>query len=222
MGRSAKRRSEDSSPDSVRSAAERSQANSGLHVAAGNGRPTKNREVPRKKRSRRGTTSIPFPQKARIKQHFVAGKNISEIARLEKRHWTTVAKIVKERDVKEYVKDLRARFYGALEDVLIAVIQYVKNGKDGGWLGYEMLKDGGVIPQKDEKKHPAMETRRPVNPEPDGEQDQITMIAKEMLRRTVERHRFFTTPLPEVDEAGVAVVGKQRHIRRTGTAGSNS
>ena len=35
-----------------------------------------------------------------------------------------MAKIVKEQDVQEYVKDLRAKFYGALEDVLIAVIQY--------------------------------------------------------------------------------------------------
>jgi hypothetical protein len=44
-----------------------------------------------------------------------------------------VAKIVKEKDVQEYVEDLRAKFYGALEDVLVAVIQYVKNGKDGGF-----------------------------------------------------------------------------------------
>ena len=143
MGGSSKRRSEDFSPKSVRVAVERSQTNSGLHIAAGNGGPTRNREVARKKRSRRGTTSIPFPQKARIKQHFVAGKNISQIARIEKRHWTTVAKIVKEKDVQEYVEDLRARFYGTLEDVLIAVIQYVKNGKDGGLLGYKMLVDAG-------------------------------------------------------------------------------
>jgi hypothetical protein len=80
-----------------------------------------------------------------------------------------VAKIVKERDVKEYVEDLRAKFYGALEDALIAAIQYVKYGKQGGLLGYKMLVDAGIVPRKDEKKHPAMETRRPVNPESDGE-----------------------------------------------------
>jgi hypothetical protein len=55
---------------------------------------------------------------------------------------------VKEKDVQEYVEDLRARFYGELENVLIAVMQYVKNGKDGGLLGYRMLVDAGVIPQK--------------------------------------------------------------------------
>jgi hypothetical protein len=68
-----------------------------------------------------------------------------------------VAKIVKEKDVQEYVKDLRARFYGALEEVLFAVIQYVKHGKDGGMLGYRMLVDAGVIPQKDGRNRPAIE-----------------------------------------------------------------
>jgi len=143
MGGSTKRRSEDSSADYHRGVAGRSQSEHKLHFAAGHGTPTRNREVPTKKRSRTGTTSIPFPQRERIKEAFVAGKNISQIARIEKRHWTTVAKIVKEKDVQEYVEDLRARFYGTLEDVLIAVIQYVKNGKDGGLLGYKMLVDAG-------------------------------------------------------------------------------
>src|SRR5258708_5619612 len=114
MGRPIKRRPEDFSAASVHVAAERSPGDYGLHVAADPGSPLRNREVPIKKRSRTGTTSIPFPQRARIKQLFVSGKNVSQIARKEKRHWTTVAKIVKEKDVKEYVEELRAKFYGAL------------------------------------------------------------------------------------------------------------
>jgi hypothetical protein len=183
MGRSAKPRSEYFSAESVRVAAERSPADYGLHIAANHGRPKRNREVPIKRRSRKGTTSISFPQRARIKQQFVAGKNVSQIAREEKRHWTTVARIVKEKDVQEYVEELRARFYGALEDVLIAVIQYVKNGKDGGPLGYRMLVDAGVIPQKDGKRHPAMEPQKPMDRQADSEQARIKMIATEMVRR---------------------------------------
>jgi hypothetical protein len=195
MGRSAKRRSEDFSTDSVNVAAQRSPVVSEIHVAADHSSSARNREVPRQKRSRRGTTSIPFPQKARIKQHFVAGENISQIAREEKRHWTTVAKIVKEKDVQEYVEDLRAKFYGTLEDVLIAVIQYVKNGKDGGLLGYRMLVDAGVIPQKEGKHHPAMEPQKPVDRQPDSEQARIRMIATEIVRRGAERRRIFAEPL---------------------------
>jgi hypothetical protein len=111
-----------------------------------------------------------------------------------------VAKIVKEQDVQEYVEDLRAKLYGALEDALIAVIQYVKNGKQGGLLGYRMLVDAGVIPQKDGKHHPAMEPQKPVDPQPDSEQGRIRTIATEMVRRATERQRFFGLPLPEADE----------------------
>jgi hypothetical protein len=80
-----------------------------------------------------------------------------------------VAKIVKEKDVQEYVEGLRAKFYGALEEVLFAVIQYVKNGKDGGLLDYRMPGDAGVIPQKNGKHHSAMEPQKPVDPKPDRE-----------------------------------------------------
>jgi hypothetical protein len=200
MGRPIKRRLEDFSADSVRVAAERSPADYGLHIAEDHGSPTTNRQVPIKNRSRTGTTSIPFPQRARIKQQFVAGKNVSQIAREEKRHWTTVAKIVKEKDVQEYVEDLRARFYGELENILVAVMQYVKNGKDGGLLGYRMLVDAGVIPQKNGKHHSAMEPQKPVDLQPDSEQARIRMIATEMVRRAIERKRCFTEPLPEMEE----------------------
>jgi len=187
MSRLIKRRSEDFSADSVRVAAERSSADYGLHISAGHRSATRNREVPIKKRSRTGTTSIPFPQRARIKQQFVARKNISQIAREEKRHWKTVKRIVEEKDVREYVEDLRAKFYGALEEVLFAVIQYVKNGKDGGLLGYRMLVDAGVIPQKNGKHHSAMEPQKPVDLQADSEQARIRMIATHMVKRAIER-----------------------------------
>jgi len=209
MGRLIKRRPDDLSADSVSIAAERSPAVSVLHIAADHGRPKRNREVPIKKRSRTGTTSIPFPQRARIKQLFVAGKNVSQIAREEKRHWTTVAKIVKEKDVQEYVEDLRAKFYGQLEDVLIAVIQYVKNGKDGGLLGYRMLVAAGVIPQRDAKHHPTMEPQKPVGPHPNSEQSRIRMIATEMVEQALARQRFFTELMPEADAVEKAIRSKK-------------
>ncbi len=121
-----------------------------------------------------------------------------------------MAKIVKEQDVQEYVKDLRAKFYGALEEVLFAVIRYVKNGKDGGLLGYRMLVDAGVIPQKNGKHHPAMEPQKPVDLQPDSEQARIRMIATEMVRRAIKRKRFFEEPLPEMSEAEEAIGTKRR------------
>jgi len=210
MGRSLKRRSEDFSTDSVRITEEGFQRAKGLHLAADNGSPTRNREVPIKRRSRAGTSSVPFPQRQRIKQQFVAGKNVSQIAKIENRHWTTVARIVKEQDVQEYVEDRRARFYGTLEDVLFAVMQYVKNGKDGGLLGYRMLVDAGVIPQKNEKHHSAMEMKKPADPHPGSEQARIRMIETAMVEQALARQRFFAEPLPEMDDVEEAIGAKRR------------
>src|SRR5580765_7860600 len=66
-------------------------------------------------------------------------------------HRETVAKIVKEEDVLEHVKNLRARFYGGLEEALQSTFDYIRNSKDGGKLAYEMLKDAAVIPNNCQK-----------------------------------------------------------------------
>lgn len=199
MSRLTKRRPEDLSADSVRVPAERSPADYGLHIAADHGGPARNHEVPRKKRFRTGTSSVPFPQRHRIKAKFISGKNISQIAREEARHWTTVKRIVEEKDVQEYVEDLRARFYGALEEMLFAAVRYARDGKDGGWLAYEMLKDSGVIPQRDGKHHPAMAAQEQVNSKPNSDQARIRMIATAMVEGALARQRFFAEPLPEMD-----------------------
>ncbi len=87
--------------------------------------------------------------------------------------------------------------------------QYVKNGKDGGLLGYRMLVDAGVIPQKVGKHHLAMEPQKPVDLQPDSEQPRIRTIATEMVRRAVERRRFFAEPLREMDEGEEAIRSKK-------------
>ena len=108
------------------------------------------------------------------------------------------------------MEDLRARFYGELENVLIAVMQYVKSGKDGGLLGYRMLVDAGVIPRNGGKHHPVMEPQEPMDPQPDSEQARKRMIATEMVRRAIERQRFFAEPLLEMDEVEEAIGAKRR------------
>jgi hypothetical protein len=158
----------------------------------------RNREVPRNKRSRKGVGSVPYPQRDRIKRKFISGENISKIAREEGRHWDTVARIVKEKDVAEYVRDVRERFYGALEEMLSAAIDYAKTGKDGGWLAYEMLKDGGVIP--DEKMLQQMLAAPQPAPGEKGD-SAAKRIAVALVEDAIQRHPFFGLPLPEADEA---------------------
>ncbi len=154
-----------------------------------------NRGVPGNKRSRKGANSVPFPQRERIKQKFISGKNISQIAREEGRHWDTVSRIVKEEDVAEHVRHLRERFYGALEDMVAVIIRHAMTAKDGGWLAYEMLKDGGVIPGRGSAQ---VAESRPL--EVTAEQDRVRKIAVALVEGAIERHKYFGLPLEEVDE----------------------
>jgi rubrerythrin len=177
--------------------AKRNRTNVGLRSSVNSKSVCTNREVPRNRRSRKGANSVPYPQRDRIKRKFIGGKNISQIAREESRHWDTVARIVKEEDVQEYVKDVRARFYGALEELLLAAVEYAKYAKDGGWLAYEMLKDGGVIPQDGKSHHPAWGIQ-PLTPE--KEEYATRKIAVAMADGIIERYKSFGLPLPDMEE----------------------
>ena len=55
-----------------------------------------------------------------------------------------------------------------------------------------------------------MEMQKPPDSARDGEQARITMIATHMLKRAIERQRFFAEPLPEMDEVGEAIRLKRR------------
>ena len=198
MARMLKPRREPFTAITKRGPAKLNLVDAGLQSAINSKRMSRNREVPRDKRSRTGANSVPFPQRERIKLKYVAGKNISEIAREEKRHWETVARIVKEEDVQEYVKDVRARFYGALEEMLLAAVKYAKYAKDGGWLAYEMLKDGGVIPQDGKSHHPVVGTQKPLTPE--KEESATRKIAVAMADGIIERYKSFGLPLPDMQE----------------------
>jgi len=179
------------------------ESKSGLTGTRNSVATVRNREVPRDKRSRKGIGSIPFPQRDRIKRKFISGKNISQIAREEGRHWDSVARIVKEKDVEEYVLGVRERFYGALEEMLSAAINYAKTGKDGGWLAYQMLKDGGVIPDERmlQQMLAAPQPASPKKTSPEKEDSAAKRIAVAMVEDAIRRNRFFGLPLAEADEA---------------------
>jgi hypothetical protein len=169
-------------------------------------------EVPRDKSSRKGANSVPLPQRDRIKQKFISGKNITQIAREEGRHWVTVSRIVKEADVQEYVKDLRARFYGGLHEMLFAAIEYAKSAKDGGWLAYQMLRDAGVIPDLSKKADVNVAELRPPATE---EQEAVRRIAMIMVEGAIERHKYFGMELPETDGVGEKLLAKAKMDRKS-------
>ncbi len=144
-------------------------------------------------------TIIPPPQSARIMQRYISGQSLRKIAQEEHRDRATISKIVKGPEVTAYIEVLRGKFYGALEIAMAALLDELRNpnSKTRAWLAYEVLKDGGVIPNRSQTV--GLELKTP-EPEPDTEQAAIKRIAVALVQGAIERHRFFGLPLPEADE----------------------
>ena len=182
----------------------RRSADVSLHSAISCEAVPRKAEVGRKKRSRKGCTSVPEAEKIRIKQRHLNGESISKISRAEGRHWRTVNRIVHEPDVTAYIADLRARFYGALEQVLESAVDYAVNARDGGWLAYKMLEAAGVIPNA--------KTIRPMAPTTEDDESAIHKLAVGMMKGSIERHAFFGLPLMEEDMKEAKKICKEEGI----------
>jgi hypothetical protein len=81
------------------------------------------------------------------------------------------------------------------------------NSKTRGWLAFEMLQAGGVIPENDQKVKLELPLQQP---EPDSEQAAIKRIAVALVQGAIERHRFFGLPLPEADEVEQSLLQKAK------------
>jgi hypothetical protein len=155
----------------------------------------RNADVGRKKRCRKGCTSVPEAQKLKMKQMHIAGMNISEIAEETGRHWRTVNRIVKESDVAEYMKGLREKFYGQLDELLLAAIIGAKT--QDARLAYKMVCDAGLLPPLSSNANFNMSQQQPNTPE--AEMDAVKRIAVALVQGAIERHKSFGLPLPEAD-----------------------
>jgi hypothetical protein len=154
-------------------------------------------------------TIIPAPQSTRIVGRFIAGESVRSIARAENRDRATVAKIVRGPEVHQYIGELRARFVGATEIAMETLLEELRNpdSRTRGWLAFEMLRAGSVIPNRNQTME--LESRTP-EPEPESEQAAIKRIAVALVQGAIERHRFFGIPLPEADEVEQSLLAKAK------------
>ena len=137
---------------------------------------------------------IPSPQAWRVKTRYVAGQTIRAIARTEHLNRRTVTKIVRGQDVQDYVSGLREQFYGLGDAALDAVRQALKAGD--AKLGYEILKDIGVVPSIEDRLLTAL-------PPAAAESDKDAGVKKVMAGLATiafERARVFGTPLGQLEQ----------------------
>lgn len=83
-------------------------------------------------------------------QRHIAGESIREIAREEGRDRATVTKIVRSEEMQVFVQKMRERFYGLAFDAMNAV-EYSLQKQPDGRLGYQLLRDVGVVPTAEQR-----------------------------------------------------------------------
>src|ERR1700733_10718428 len=87
---------------------------------------------------------VPIPQQLRIVKKYIRGTSIRQIAEEEDRARQTVTKIVRAREVQDYVQKLREEVI-ALGDEMLRSVRFALRNELEGRLVYAMLKDIGVI-----------------------------------------------------------------------------
>jgi 1,4-dihydroxy-2-naphthoyl-CoA synthase len=96
-------------------------------------------------------TTVPPGQQAAMQASYLLGKSIRQIARETKRDPATVSKIVKSSEMDRIVLDMKQKFFGKLLPRALKSIQFALDEETDGRLGYQVMKDSGVIPSQKEK-----------------------------------------------------------------------
>jgi len=81
---------------------------------------------------------------------YLLGKSIRQIAREQHRDPATVSRIVKSAQMDRMVLDMKQKFFGKLLPKALQSVQFVLEEETDGRLGYQVLKDSGVIPNEEE------------------------------------------------------------------------
>ena len=146
-----------------------------------------------------GASKIPLPQQERIKQRFIAGQTVRQIAREEDRARETIDRIVKSQDMADFVREMRAKFVGLGEDALAAVTSSVRGGDAP--LSYKILEAIGIVPSREETISIATQQLATQT----DEEIECEKVMSRLIQATIHRHHVYRTRAPELDEAAEKV-----------------
>lgn len=93
-------------------------------------------------------TYTPPPQQQRIKQKYMDGMSIRQIAREENKARETVTKIVRAPDMGKIVEIMKQQMIPVMFEIGPALIRALKYSPDGGWLALKLAERWGIIPPK--------------------------------------------------------------------------
>jgi len=93
-------------------------------------------------------TYTPPLQQQRIKQKYMDGMSIRQIAREENKARETVTKIVRAPDMDKIVEIMRQQMIPVMFEIGPALVRALKYSPDGGWLAFELAERWGAIRPK--------------------------------------------------------------------------
>jgi hypothetical protein len=112
----------------------------------------------------RAKTTVPPGQQAAMQASYLLGKSIRQIAREMHRDPATVSKIVKSSEMERIVLDMKEKFFGELLPRALQLVLFALDEETDGRLGYQVMKDAGVVPnQKEILETRALGARRTTN-----------------------------------------------------------
>ena len=136
-----------------------------------------------------------------MKEMFLSGKFISEIAKETGRDWKTVAKIVRSADTDRYIDECRAKVKDLIPDILEMVQKEMQKApnKDRVKAGIDFLTRARIF---EESRTPAQPVPALQNVDSDEQERRgIKEVIEAFTEITMETHRIFGIPMPELEAA---------------------
>lgn len=149
-----------------------------------------------------GTIYVPPGQQEKMKELFLNGQFISEIAKETGRDWKTVAKIVRSADMLRYVEECRAKAKELIPDILDMVHTEMKKApnKDRVRAGIDYLTRARVF---EERQMPTQVMPMVQNLNEDGltaeEQAKKRSIIEGFAEMAMAVHGVFEIDMPEME-----------------------
>jgi hypothetical protein len=148
---------------------------------------------------RKGTIYIPPAQQEKMKEIFLSGKFISEIAKETERDWKTVAKIVRSADMDRFIDECKAKTMEIVPDIMEMLHKEMQKApnKDRVKVGIDFLARAGIFEERRTQAQPVTAVQNVDSDE--QERRGVREVIAAFTEIAIETHRIFGLEMPELE-----------------------
>lgn len=148
--------------------------------------------------SRSSVFRIPEAQRIKILERHLRGESIRKISKAEHRCRETVARVVNSDEMEEILQQKRAEFLALADDAIDAVRDALRNSKDRGWLGLEILKALQIMPSPAATRIFADNTSLRQSAELPSTPPETRIYCERLASAAMERSKAFSVEISEI------------------------